>query len=89
VPAEPSELEIRPWMRLASLGYFLLFVSLYGSVAIGFLFESRPAVYVALAAFLATLAVHLVVSIVNYRRVMRREWPKVEPIADDDDWDAA
>jgi hypothetical protein len=89
VPAEPSELEIRPWMRLASLGYFLLFVLLYGSVAAGFVFESRLAVFVALAAFVATLAAHLVPSIVVYRQVMRREWPKVEPITDDDEWDAA
>jgi hypothetical protein len=76
-------------MRLASLGYFLLFVLLYGSVAAGFLFESRAATFVALGAFVATLAVHLVVSIVAYRRIMGREWPKVEPITDDDDWDAA
>jgi hypothetical protein len=89
VPAEASELDIRPWMRLASLGYFLLFALLYGSVAAGFLFESRAAVFVALGAFVATLAVHLVVSIVAYRRIMGREWPKVEPITDDDDWDAA
>jgi DMSO reductase anchor subunit len=89
VPAEPSELEIRPWMRLATLGYFLLFVLLYGSVAAGFMFESRAAAFVALAAFAATLVIHLVVSIVAYRRVMLREWPNVEPIADDDDWDAA
>jgi hypothetical protein len=89
VPAEPSELEIRPWMRLASWGYFLLVLLLYGSVAAGFVLESRLAVFVALAAFTATLTVHLVVSILEYRRTMRREWPKVEPIADDDDWDAA
>jgi hypothetical protein len=88
VSAEPSGLEIRLWMRLAALGYFLLFVLLYGSVAAGFVFESRGAVFVALGAFIARLAVHLVVSIFEYRRLMRREWPKVEPITDDDDWDA-
>jgi hypothetical protein len=89
VPAEPSGLEIQPWVKLASLGYFLLFVLLYGSVAVGFLFESRAAVFVALGAFAGTLVVHLVVSIVTYRRVKRREWPRVEPIAGDDERDAA
>jgi hypothetical protein len=89
VPAEPSEFEIRPWMRLAQLGYLLLFLLLYGSVAAGFLLESRAAAFVALTALAATLAVHLVISIVAYRRTMRREWPRVEPITDDDDWDAA
>jgi putative effector of murein hydrolase LrgA (UPF0299 family) len=76
-------------MRFASLGYLLLFVPLYGGVAAGFVFESRAAVFLVLAALAATLAVHLVVSIVAYRRIMGREWPKVEPITDDDDWDAA
>jgi hypothetical protein len=52
-------------------------------------FESRLAVFVALAAFSVTLAVHLGVSILEYRRIMRREWPKVEPLTDDDDWAAA
>jgi hypothetical protein len=73
---EPSEFEIKPWMRLASLAYFLLFVLLYGSVGAGFVFESRPATFVALGALTATLAAHLVSSIVAYRSVMRREWPK-------------
>lgn len=76
-------------MRLAGLGYLLLVVLLYGSVAAGFVFESRFAVFVALAAFSVTLAVHLGVSILEYRRIMRREWPKVEPLTDDDDWAAA
>jgi hypothetical protein len=28
-------------------------------------------------------------SAVYYRQVMRREWPKVAPLTDDDEWDAA
>jgi hypothetical protein len=40
-------------------------------------------------AFTATLAVHIGMSVVYYRQVMRREWPKVAPLTDDDEWDAA
>jgi putative effector of murein hydrolase LrgA (UPF0299 family) len=77
------------WAKLASSGYLLLFVLLYGAVFAGLAFAWREAAYVALGAFVATLVVHVTVAIVNYRRVMRREWPKVEPIVEDDDWDAA
>jgi hypothetical protein len=74
------------WAPLASGGYFLLFVLLYGSVFAGLALGSRRAAYVALGAFVATVALHLVVAVVAYRRIMRREWPKVEPL-EDDDWD--
>ena len=68
-------------------GYFLLFLVLYGGVFAGLAFQSRTAAYVALAGFLTTLTVHVLVAVVYYRQVMRREWPKVAPLADDDDWD--
>jgi membrane protein DedA with SNARE-associated domain len=29
---------------------------------------------------------HVLVGIRAYRRVMRRPWPKVKPLEDDDDW---
>jgi hypothetical protein len=32
------------------------------------------------------LSGHLVVGLVEYRRTMRRPWPQVPPLADDDDW---
>jgi hypothetical protein len=74
---------------LASFGSFLLVVLLYGGVFAGLLFESELAAFVALAAFFAMLAFHLGAGIFEYRRTMRREWPKVEPLTDDDEWDAA
>jgi hypothetical protein len=83
----PSEALPR-WAKFASFGYGLLFFVLYGAVFAGLAFQSRTAAYLALAGFVATVAVHLSVAVVNYRRVMRREWPKVEPLDDDDDWDA-
>jgi hypothetical protein len=89
VAPEPGEFEIRSWMRVAGWGYFLLVSFLYGSAFAGFIFESRLAVLFVLVGLLTTLAVHLAVSILEYRRIMRREWPKVAPLVDDDDWDAA
>jgi hypothetical protein len=32
------------------------------------------------------LAAQLTVGILGYRRAMRREWPKVGPVSDDEDW---
>ena len=64
----------------------MLFVLVYGGVFAGLAFQSRTAAYAALAGFLATVSVHVIVSVVYYRRVMAREWPKVEPLDDDEDW---
>jgi hypothetical protein len=75
------------WVRSAVSGYNLLFLVLYGSMFVGFAFASRVAAFVVLGALVATLMVHIAVALLNYRHVMRREWPKVEPLDDeDDDW---
>jgi uncharacterized membrane protein len=74
------------WVRSAVSGYNLLFLVLYGSMFVGFAFESRGAAFVVVGALLATLVVHIAVALINYRHVMRREWPKVEPLDDDEDW---
>jgi hypothetical protein len=87
--ADATSEPIPRWARFASFGYFLLFLVLYGAVFAGLALQSRTAAYIALVGFVATLAVHLTVAVVNYRRAMRREWPKVAPLEDDDDWDAA
>lgn len=55
-----------------------------GSGTIGFV--STAFVWVVAGFVTALIALHLAVGIWGYRRVMRREWPKVEPLADDDDW---
>ncbi len=73
------------WVRLAASGYYLLFFVLYASMFVGFAFESRVAAFLVVGALVGTLAVHIAVALLNYRHVMRREWPKVEPL-DDDDW---
>lgn len=41
---------------------------------------------VLLAGLGAMLLGHLLVGVAGYRRVMRRPWPPVEPLPDDDDW---
>lgn len=43
-------------------------------------------IYLALAGFGGHLMGHLIVGVVGYRDVMRRPWPKVPPLDDDDDW---
>jgi len=45
-----------------------------------------PGIYLALAGFFGHLAGHLIVGRVGYREVMRRPWPEVHPLDDDDDW---
>jgi O-antigen/teichoic acid export membrane protein len=45
---------------------------------------SRPAAWVAVGAVVAAFAANLALSVAKYRRTMRRPWPKVEPLSDDD-----
>ena len=86
MPDEPRDILGGFWVRLAVSAYYLLFLLLYGSMFAGFAFESRVAAFVVLGALVATLIVHIAVALLNYPHVMRREWPKVEPLDDDDDW---
>jgi hypothetical protein len=44
----------------------------------------RPGAFLMLAAVCFRIAGHLAVGISEYRRIMRRPWPKVPPL--DDDW---
>ena len=39
-----------------------------------------------LAAVAARVVAHVGVAVVAYRRTMRRPWPEVEPLRDDDGW---
>ena len=50
-----------------------------------FLFDRRLAVFLLLASVIGRFATLLTASVVGYRRVMRRPWPKVPPVEDDDD----
>jgi integral membrane sensor domain MASE1 len=46
-----------------------------------------PAGWILVAAVAAAVVGHVVIAALRYRQVMRRPWPKVEPLTDDDDWD--
>jgi hypothetical protein len=86
VPDDPRNIFDSFWVKSAVSGYYLLFLALYGSMFVGFAFESRVAAFVVVGALVATLIVHIAVALLTYHHVMQREWPKVEPLDDDDDW---
>jgi hypothetical protein len=46
----------------------------------------RPSAWLLVGTLTAVVAGHLAISAVAYRRTMRREWPRVEPLPHDDDW---
>jgi xanthine/uracil permease len=77
---EPTVLDrIRGYGDLAST--VLLMVGAFASVFVGL-----AGALVMLAGFAGSLAIHLVVGIVEYRRVMARPWPAVPALGDEDDW---
>jgi hypothetical protein len=46
----------------------------------------RRGAFLMLAAVCGTIAGHLVIGVSEYRRIMRRPWPKVPLLDDEDDW---
>jgi hypothetical protein len=78
--AKPSKLDyIRAWSDLA------LFLPLVLGILVGLFLGWRAGAVVALIALCASLALHVMNGLIEYRRVMRRPWPQVEPLDDDDD----
>jgi hypothetical protein len=45
-----------------------------------------PAAWILVAVVAAAVVGHVVIAVLRYRQIMRRPWPKVEPLTDDD-WD--
>ncbi len=70
-------------LRTVYLGFSLL---IYAGLPV-ILFVPRVGVFLMLAGAVGMFATRLVVGIVGYRQTMRRPWPKVTPIHDDDDDD--
>jgi hypothetical protein len=68
------------WERVL-LGFDLF---LFAGLAI-LLFAPRPAIFLMLTGFVGRLGTHVAIGIVRYRRTMRRPWPRVPPVEDDDD----
>jgi hypothetical protein len=58
-----------------------MFVGIYAA-AMG----HRWGAFAALGAITVEFIVYLVAAVVIYRKTMRRPWPKVAPIEDDNDW---
>jgi len=67
--------------RLNPILMLLLVAGAYGG-ALG----SRVGAFAMLAAVCCRVGGHLLVGLTEYRRTMRRPWPKVPPLDDDDDW---
>jgi hypothetical protein len=68
------------WERVL-LGFDLF---LFAGVAT-LLFAPSPAIFLMLTGFIGHLGTHVAMGIVRYRRTMRRPWPRVPPVEDDDD----
>jgi len=66
----------------ASRGLFVLF-ALGGAVAAA-ISSDRTAATLLLVGFVGLIVAQLIVGIAGYRRAMRREWPTVPPVTDDD-----
>jgi hypothetical protein len=54
--------------------------------AIAAVFVGAVGAVLMLAGLGLSLSTHLIVGVTNYRRVMAREWPKVRPLDDGDEW---
>ena len=67
--------------RLSPLWLLVMIFGVYGA-GLGW----RPGAYFMLMAILGQVGGHLVMGVTEYRRVMRRPWPQVAPLDDDDDW---
>jgi len=67
--------------RLGLIWVLLLIVGFYGG-ALGW----RAGAFLMLTAVCGNIAGHLLIGITEYRRIMRRPWPKVPPLDDHDEW---
>jgi hypothetical protein len=72
------------WLRLVQAVYSACALAPFIGLGV-FLFDRRAGVFVMLAGVVAYFGMHLLVGIVGYRQTMRRPWPKVPPVEDDED----
>jgi hypothetical protein len=72
---------VRLWRQIGNATTALILLG-----ALGALSGWRPSAWLLVGALTAVVAGHLAISAVAYRRTMRREWPRVEPLPNDDDW---
>jgi hypothetical protein len=84
--------KIRLWPELRQigdreleLGYLVALAALLSGVFAAML-EARFGAYLLLVGFGGQLALDLLIGAAAYRETMRRPWPDVAPLDDDDDW---
>lgn len=73
------------WSPLLRGVYVAFVILIYGGVA-AIPFRPYAGVALIMVGLIGYVGTHLVVGVVHYRQVMRRPWPLVPPIEDDDDW---
>jgi len=79
---------LQPWplgTAVVGLGYALALALLFAGLFTA-MTGTRIGAYVLLAGLGIQLACDLGLGVLSYRSTMRRPWPKVAPIVDDDDW---
>ena len=75
----------RSWRLAGSTGLGLIVVAAWIAATT----ESHAAAWMVVATLAALVVAHLAIASISFRRTMRREWPRVEPLPlddDEDDW---
>jgi hypothetical protein len=72
------------WTRVVQIVYLGFGLLLFGGLFV-VLFALRLATFLMLAGAIGMFGTRLVVGVIEYRRTMRRPWPRVPPIEEDDD----
>jgi hypothetical protein len=75
---------VSAWGRIFLAFYYAFVLALFAGIAL-LLFERRVGVFLVLAGVVGYIGMHVLLGIGSYRETMRRPWPKVPPIKDDDD----
>jgi hypothetical protein len=86
VAGTPNEDTEKPSFAGVRVLYNAAFYVMVGGLYVGFFWH--PAAFIALAGLIGQLVMHHVIGIVSYRSSMRRPWPHVAPLTndDEDDW---
>lgn len=73
------------WGRLVQGVYLGFALLLFGGLFV-VVFAVRLAAFLMLAGAIGMFGTRLVVGVIEYRRTMRRPWPSVPPLEDEDEW---
>jgi len=69
----------RLWNEVSRICQLVIAAGIAGALA-----QWRPGAYLMAAGLVALVAARTTIAVVEYRRVMSRPWPAVQPVADDD-----